>query len=234
MGEFEGPIDLLLTLIEKRKMHISEVSLAAVADSYLDYVKRLDEMPLADSTHFVYVAATLLLIKSRSLLPNMAMTAEEEADIEELERRLKIFQRIKQQIPAIKEQFGKNVIFAREEDRNRTVVFHPPEETSQENLLTAIMDVLRKVPKVKEIPQAIVRKVVSLEERIGDLAGRMKKTLKMSFKEFSQDHKERVNVVVSFLAMLELVKQGMINVNQHQAYGDIAMESLDSGTPEYT
>src|SRR3989344_4122925 len=92
---FEGPLELLLDLIEKRKLFVSDVSLAKVADDYISYVKNLSEFPVADSAHFVLIASTLLLIKSKSLLPNLDLTTEEQVSIEDLEHRLRLYERMR-------------------------------------------------------------------------------------------------------------------------------------------
>jgi len=97
-----------------------------------------------------------------------------------------------------------------------------------------IVNVLTQMPKKEIVPKGVVKKVVSLEEMIDSLTKRIKKNIKMTFNEFSKKGKtDRVNVVVSFLAMLELVKQGALMVKQHQDFGDIDMENLDTGVPHY-
>src|SRR3989338_7957035 len=110
-GSFQGPLDLLLDLIEKRKLPISEVSLAKVADDYIAYVKTLSEFPIAMSAHFILVASTLLLIKSKSLLPNLALSEEEQGSIEDLERRLRLYKRARELGRHIRSIFGINVIY---------------------------------------------------------------------------------------------------------------------------
>jgi hypothetical protein len=82
---FEGPLDTLLSLIEKRKLFINDISLAQVADDYISYVKSLNDFPIADSAHFILIASTLVLIKSKSLLPTLTLSEEEESSIEDLE-----------------------------------------------------------------------------------------------------------------------------------------------------
>ena len=88
IGEIEGPLELILDLIEKRKLHISDVSLSQVADEFIEYIKSFEEFPIQDSADFILVASTLLLIKSKSLLPNLSLTPEEQDNIEDLENRL--------------------------------------------------------------------------------------------------------------------------------------------------
>src|SRR3984957_19238454 len=85
---FQGPLEALLDLIEERKMPISEVSLSHVCDAYLAYVEKLPELPLGETAQFILVASTLLLIKSRTLLPSLELSADERESVEELERRL--------------------------------------------------------------------------------------------------------------------------------------------------
>jgi segregation and condensation protein A len=93
---YEGPLDLLLELIEKRKLLINDISLAAVAEEYIGKIKSLAELPVAETAEFVALASTLLLIKSRSLLPTLELSGEEERDIKELQYRLEVYKIIKE------------------------------------------------------------------------------------------------------------------------------------------
>ena len=230
---FEGPLDLLLNLIEKRKLFINDIALAKVADDYIAYLKSLEKFPIADSADFLVIASTLLLIKSRSLLPNLNLTEEEEQSVSDLERRLKIYQRIKELSIHIRNQFGKEIIFA-PEPRKAIPVFSPDQGMTKENFLMAILAVIKILPKVENLPKAIVKKVISLEEMIGNLTKRIQSSLKLSFREFAKVGKEeRINVIISFLAMLELVKQGVVNVRQNNEFDDIEMETQQTGVPNY-
>ena len=230
---FEGPLDLLLNLIEKKKLFINDITLAKVADDYITYLKSLEKFPIADSADFLVIASTLLLIKSKSLLPSLNLSAEEQHDVSDLERRLKIYQRIKELSVHIKNLFGKQIIFA-PEPRKAIPVFSPDQTITKENLLTAIISVIKALPKIENIPKAIVRKVISLEEMISDLTNRVQSSIKLSFREFAKVGKEeRVNVIISFLAMLELVKQGIVNVRQNNEFEDIEIETDQAVLPHY-
>lgn len=231
---FEGPLDLLLSLVEKRKLFINDIALSKVTDDYIRHIEKFDTMPMGESAQFILIASTLLLIKSRSLLPSLALTEEEEEGIHDLETRLKIYKRIKEASLHIKENFGKEIIFQPSQARPVKVVFSPHESMSLLSLADAIKKIIQSLPKKENIPKAIVRKVVSLEEMIDSLTKRITAGLKMSFKDFSNQHKgERINVIVSFLAMLELVKQGTIRVSQENNFGDIHMETKNVGVPRY-
>src|SRR5665647_121039 len=89
---YEGPLDLLLELIEKRKLLINDIALAAVTEEYIARINAMDTLPMGETAEFVALAATLLLIKSRSLLPLLNLTEEESKDIKELEYRLAVYQ----------------------------------------------------------------------------------------------------------------------------------------------
>lgn len=231
---FEGPLDLLLSLIEKRKLFINDIALAQVADAFIEHIKQFDRFPLADSANFILIASTLLLIKSKSLLPQLTLTEEEEQGIHDLETRLKIYQRIKDASRHISERFGKEMIFLPEQARPQISVFSPHSSMSLANLTLAIRTIIQNLPKKEIIQKAVVKQVLSLEEVITSLTSRISAGLKMSFKEFTSAHRaEKVNVIVSFLAMLELVKQGVIHVNQEQTFGDIHMETKEVGIPRY-
>ena len=231
---FEGPLDLLLSLVEKRKFFINDIALARVTDDFIAHIEQFEKLPIGESAHFILVASTLLLIKSRSLLPSLTLTEEEQTDIQDLEMRLKIYKRIKDASLQVKALFGKEVIFQPSQTRPMAPVFSPHESMNLLNLAKSVKNVIQSLPKKEVIPKAIVRKVVSLEEMIDNLTLRIQAGLRMSFKEFSGEHKhEKVNVIVSFLAMLELVKQGTIHVSQEATFGDIHMETKEIGVPRY-
>lgn len=233
--KFEGPIELLLELIEERRLDINEVSLAEVAESFIEHVKAMEELPIAHTANFILIASTLLLIKSMSLLPGFELTQEEKQSVDELKERLQIYRDTKAKSRHIAERFGKNIIFERE-GTEAQMIFAPPADLGLLSILSAIKAVIHNLPKKEFIPRAIVRKVVSLEEMIINLAERIKKQLKMKFSEFSGRGKaEKIKVIVSFLAMLELVKQGAILVRQHSHFTDIDIESQEpSVVPDYS
>lgn len=232
--QFEGPLDLLLSLIEKRKLHINDITLAKVADDFLSYTRNLQDFPISESANFILIASTLVLIKSKSLLPGLSLSVEEETNIKDLEKRLKIYEYMRNVARSVREDFGKKIIFA-PLNRKFDVVFSPDESMTLSRLAQGIHDVLQNIPKKEILPKAIVEKVMSLEDMIDNLTVRIQSNLKMSFKEFSGAHKQahKVNIIVSFLAMLELVKQGILSVSQDKHFSDITMETEIVDVPKY-
>ena len=232
--QFEGPLDLLLGLIEKRKLMINEFSLAKITDDYIAHIRDAEKFPLGDSAHFILIASTLVLIKSRSLLPQLKLTEEEENSVHNLEDRLKLYQRTKELSLHISALFGKELLF-QPNARKVEPFFSPDESMTLANFQNAISALIHSLPKKEKLSQVVVRKVISLEETISKLTQRITSSLKMSFREFAGVGKqEKVGVIVSFLAMLELVKQGIIQVRQEKDFSDIMMETNDIGVPDYS
>ncbi len=231
---FEGPLDLLLDLIEQRKLFINDISLAKVTDDFIEHIRQFEDVPIGESAHFILVASTLLLIKSKSLLPELSLTNEEAGDIRDLETRLKIYRRIKDASKHVQKLFGVEIIFTQSQSRPIHAVFAPDPECTLEKALFSLKDLINRLPKKENLPQTIVRKVMSLENMIDTLTTRITGALRMSFREFTKEHKEnRVNVIVGFLAMLELVKQGVLHVSQEKIFDDIHMETTNVGVPQY-
>ncbi|MEK7104871.1 MAG: ScpA family protein, partial [Patescibacteria group bacterium] len=224
---FEGPFHLLLSLIEERKFFINDLSLAQVTEDYLNYVKKLGELDPSEISSFIVVAATLILIKSKSLLPNLNLTSEEESDIHNLEDRLKLYELYTKLSKNIKEMFGKKIIFAPLERKNDFLVFLPDEQITKENMMTFVRDALGRIPKKIILPEVEVKKVISIEEMISRLTERIEKTLQMNFKDFAGNAKtkeEKIVVIIGFLAMLELVRQGILYAVQEKSFEDIIIK----------
>lgn len=232
---FEGPLELLLSLIEKRKLFISDISLAQVADDYISHIKSYENaVNMSDMAQFILVASTLVLIKSKSLLPTLDLSSEEQESIDDLEDRLKQYQKYKALSVHLRQRFGINIEYFRIPPKDNLIVFAPDKNTNVSRLHETIRSVLTSMPKKEFVPKAVVQKVISLEEMMENLSDRITRSIKMSFKDFSGHGKaEKVNVIVSFLAMLELVKQGIINVRQDRDFHDIEIETQSVGVPKY-
>ncbi|KKP87341.1 MAG: Segregation and condensation protein A [Parcubacteria group bacterium GW2011_GWC1_35_8] len=230
---FEGPFGLLLNLIEKRKLFINDVSLAVVTEDYLNYMNKLgglNSFSPAEIASFVLVASTLILIKSKSLLPNLSLTGEEEGDIKNLEERLRLFELYTKLGGNIKSNFGKNIIFAPLERKNDTLVFLPDEQITKDSMMAFAKGALGGMPKKVFLPEVEVRKVISIEEMIGNLTERIQNSIKMSFKDFAgkaKTREEKVFAIVGFLAILELVRNGILQAVQEGHFEDIIISKQE-------
>lgn len=233
-GGFEGPLELLLSLIEQRKLFVNEVSLAEVTNDYIAYIKSIKEIKgenqIADISYFVLVAATLILIKSKSLLPNIELTEDETEKISDLEKRLELYQIIKNASVFVKSQFGDEIIFWPVDRTWGDPIFVPDQTMTVNELSKSILEVISHLPEVKEKkPEVEVKKIINIDEVIDSLTERIQTAMNLSFKEFASNHnaknkeEAKVHVIVSFLAMLELVREGIIDVIQNNSFEDIKM-----------
>ena len=233
---FEGPLEVLLRLVEERKLFINEISLAQVTDDYIAYVRSLREKNLSQVTGFLVIAATLLLIKSKSLLPNLELTEDEEGQIGDLEARLRMYQVIKEVSKNIKEKFGRQIIFGTSEKELFSPIFSPDPSITLPNILEAIGLVIEAMPKKEFLPKVKIGRVINIEEVINSLIKRIQNSLSVSFSEFASDHKadspkeKKIYFIVSFLAMLELVRTGILTVAQENNFEDIIIERQGLGS----
>ena len=232
IGEFEGPLDLLLSLIEERKMHVSEVSITQVADEFIQYVRGHESFPASQTANFILIAATLLLMKSKALLPVFKLTDDEEEDIKDLELRLslyKVYRDIAKNLGNLKDKLYFGGL-----KRDNEPIFSPSNDMTVENLHSYITNLLTQVPKIEKKDEVNVSPVVTLEEMMTNLAQRVEKVFTMTFKDFVGSPEDRREIVVGFLAVLELVKRGFVTVEQSDKFSDITMNySGNPGKPRY-
>lgn len=229
---YEGPLELILELIEKRKLLVNELSLAQVTDDFIAYVKGGEGFPMEDAANFINVAATLLLIKSRSLLPELELSHEEEADVEDLKRRLEAYEAVRNAARDLGKLFGRRVMLPRG-DREPEALFAPSRDLSQESIESALRTLLASKEKEATLPEVRIRPMVSIEEMMDTLRTRVERALTLSFKEFTGSKTEKVEVIVSFLALLELVKMGAVEAAQYDPWGDIKITNLNASVPRY-
>ena len=230
-GEFEGPLHLLLNLIEERKMLISDVSLSSVADAFLTYIKEKTAFPVGEASQFIVVAATLLLLKSRALLPVLSLSDDEEGDVHDLERRLQLLQIIRE---AVKSLWARPRMYISGGMSITDPLFTPAPDLTPSALHDALARTLAAVPMPHTRDEVEVQPVISLNEMIDRMVTRVQQALSLSFKEFAGGATDPREVVVGFLALLELVKQGFAHVNQDGHFNDIKIEYAGStAVPKY-
>ena len=229
---FQGPLEVLLDMIEGRKMSISDISLADVTDSYLAYIEKLPEMPLGETAQFILVASTLLLIKSRALLPNMELSEDERESVQELERRLARLRLIRTAAKLLRKEWGSAPLALAKRAPLRSPVFMPS-DANKETLLAAVRRLVSILPKPEAMAQAAVAPVLALEEVILQVKERLTRALRAKFSELTKS-RSRSDVIVYFLAMLELVRSGSASVSQERLYEDITIEIEHvAGAPSY-
>jgi len=228
--KFEGPLELLLDFIEKEKLAISEISLAKVTDGYLAYVRSLHRPDPEELAEFLVVAAQLILIKSRSLLPELRLSDEEETSIDELEQRLKELARIREAAKEMRylEKRGLRIV-SRDGYLGMEPVFYPSQRLSIRTLFRALAAFAAALPKIEKLAEEKLKRIVSLEEKISHIRVILRDALERGFSEIVRGSKEKIQVIISFLAILELAKQKWIELRQEKLFEDIAIRKRANG-----
>ncbi|MDO8552191.1 MAG: ScpA family protein [bacterium] len=229
--KFSGPLEALFNLIEERRMSVSDVSLAEVTDAYLSYVEKLPELPLAETSQFILVASTLLLIKSRQLLPMLQLSDDERESVEELERRLARYAIIRKSAKLLRRSWGTSPLILPKRAPMAEPIFSPG-KISLDAILEAVTRMISVLPNVMKSAQALVAPVLALEDVIVRLEKRLVGAVRAKFSELTKSA-EKHEVIVYFLAMLELVRSGSISATQERIFSDITLETESLVAPKY-
>lgn len=227
LQNFEGPIELLYNLIDERKLDICQISLAEVADQYLSHIKHYEKTDPKNLAEFLVVAARLILIKSKMLLPTLETTQEEDEEIKDLERKLELYKKLREISKKLK-IFAKNSSpeYSREFLISQQTIFLPPKDITPNALLESLKNIIGKIPKqAVELPEKILKAVISFEEVIKNLHHRVKNAIHKTFSEATSKASSKMEVIMHFLALLELVKQKDIMAEQNELFGEIEFKT---------
>jgi segregation and condensation protein A len=219
---FQGPLDLLLHLIERNELDITEVSLLAVTEQYLKQLRDTERINVASLGDFIAVGARLLLLKSRALLPREddAQADEAEGDATDLLDALKEYRRFKEAALFLRERDGGHGTYRRQAT--------PPKVTLPTGLdtvtLDALTDLLREIiaRMPDEEPEGEVRRdPIRLRDRMRGLVDVLERDGRTSFRRLIESATSRTAVIVDFMAVLELIKSRYLAAQQSEAFGDI-------------
>lgn len=223
LQQFKGPLDKLLELIEARKLEITQISLAEVTADFLRYVKSLSsDTELRTLADFLRVAAQLILIKSKALLPSLELEPEETSNVENLERRLKLYKEFREAGRALQRLWGSDrEEFSRSLFMGRQPSFYPPGNLDAADLLAAIKklaEMLRELAPLET--EKIMVELVSVEEKVQEVLQRIGAAAELKFSGIAKD-KSKQEVIVLFLAILHLLKDRLVSIEQSGAFSDI-------------
>lgn len=223
---FEGPLDLLLQLVEQEQLDISTVALATVADQFVGYVNEHPNIPLEELADFLVVAAKLVYMKSKLLLPSLYdQDLEEGPDLETQLRTYREFVRVSREIDQLWKSNAESFVRTRRVVKQTEVIFAPPPEVTTDILRDVMTRVILRLTPLLKLPQAAVERVVTIQEKISQLFSRIKEKATVSFTQFLGNTSSRPEAVASFLALLELVKQRFVRVSQQSLFHDIDIEA---------
>lgn len=244
LNVFEGPLDLLLHLIEKNKVNIYDIPIVTITEQYLDYVNNMEKEDLDVMSEFLVMAATLIRIKSKMLLPKNEEAEDEEEDPrEELVQRLLEYKMYKYAAGELKdmEHTGARTFYKTETIPSEIKSYHPDVDPYE---LVAALDM--NLEKLNDIFQSVMRKQVekvdpirskfrniekeeiTLEMKMAEIREQVRGLSGINFRTLLEIQASRMNIIVTFLAVLELIKVSAITIRQEELFGDIVIDSKDS------
>lgn len=236
---FEGPLDLLLHLIEKNKLNIYDIPIVEITDQYISYVEQMEDENLDVVSEFLIMAATLIEIKSRMLLPKEEVE-EEEDPREELVQRLleyKIYKYAAGELEKMRETAGQ-VFYGNARIPAEVLNYEEevdPDEVLSDLTLRRLNEIFQEVMKKKQNKIDPIRSTfgkiekeeVRVEAKLVDIRKQIRGLKKINFRTLLEIQATKTELVVTFLAVLELMKMGVIEVKQESIHGDIWIDSKE-------
>ncbi len=226
---YNGPLDLLLKLISEAELDITRVSLAKVTDQYLNHLKSIQNKSAVEVSGFLVIAAKLIQIKSEAILPRPPERGEGEEDpAVNLARQLKIYRAIKQSAEWLQ---------SLEEQGHRTYIrlAQPPvidekidlEGVNIKDLANMLKTLYRFEEEASAVSSVVTIPKLTIKQKIRDIIERLKQKDDMSYRELLTENFDRIEAIVLFLSILELIKQNYATVNQSAIFGDIRISPTD-------
>ena len=230
---FEGPLGLLLQLIEREELDITTVALARVTDQYLVYLEELEQRQVKELADFIVVAAKLLLIKSLSLLSRpseMSPEAEEAGD--ELVRQLQEYKRFKNIAGLLHEREKQGLHgYVRIAPTPHLEPQLDLDGVTFHDLVAVVQEALEAIPTTPSAGNVVTPSTVTIGEQITLIEKRLTRQRQVGFREVLSDATTRVEVIVTLLAVLELIKRDQVRVRQEQLFGEIVIERSEFADP---
>ncbi len=232
LRQFEGPLDLLLTLIEERKLDITQIALAEVTEQFLQYIKRLEAIDPTTLADYLSIAAKLLVIKSRAILPTLEVEPEEEEAGADLESRLLLYKQFKEAAKYLhkldnrrRQSWSRNLSF---EER---VNFFPDPSVTTKELHRAVLKVLSELKALDSLPKAKIKEAISIQEKIDQLQHRLSEQIETKLSDLLKTAKNKSEAIITFLALLELIKQKIFVAEQETLFADVVIKKYYNDNP---
>ncbi len=216
---FEGPLGVLLELIEKSELSITDVSLGTITEDFLGHIQKVEEVAPHDVADFLLVAGRLLYLKSKLLLPMLSVEDDDDVD---LASQLKIYQRFAEAATVLADRAASQRVAYNGPRMKISVPEFSPPNLAGEDLAAAIRGLTDRVKPYVDLPEKMLQRTVTVEEKIEHLKERIQQEATTYFHDLAQ-RGSRSDVVASFLALLELLKQDLLKVEQKGHFDDIAI-----------
>lgn len=224
LEQFSGPLDLLLSLIDEQKLNISELAISEVTEQFLKYLEAIEEKKPEELADFLVVATRLLLLKSKNLLPQLQPDEDEGPTLEDQLRLYKAFIEASKKLN--KRWLENKLANFRIEPPRRPEGFTPPMNFGLNTLHESMLVLIQRLKPLKELPQTQIDRGITMKEKLDQLRIFLKKSKGFSFQEVLQNSQNRTEVIITFLALLELVKDNQVALKQADNFADILVEKV--------
>jgi len=224
LEQFTGPLDLLLQLIEQEKLNITEIALSKVTEQYFEHLNKLGENRQEELADFLVIATKLVYMKSRELLPYLA---PEEDEGPSLADQLRMYKRYVEASRKLNALWGKNLAaYGRLEPPLRPETFILPANAAADDLRQTFLALLRRIRPIPPLPKTTIDHAVSIKEKIDTLRRLLNERRQINFMDMFSGSSSRTEIIVSFLALLELVKNKQAAISQKNSYADISINKV--------
>ena len=221
---FEGPLDLLLSLIEARQLDITTIAIAEVTEAFLAYLKQLEKIDPTSLADYLSIAAKLLVIKSKAILPTLEIETEEEDAGFDLEGRLLLYKQFKEVAKYLKtldnkrkQSFTKAITF------EQKISFYPDPNLTAKDLHNNILRVLNGLKELDNLPKAKLKEAISIQEKIDHLRNQLSGSIETKLSDLLKTAKNKGEIIITFLALLELIKQKIFVADQETLFADVVI-----------
>lgn len=222
VAQFEGPLDLLLKLIEDQKLKITEISLATVTEQFLQYLRGQTVLRPQELADWLVVAAKLLVIKSKVLVPSLELPPEEQEEATNLAWQLYYYKCYKEAARALKnfdarqkQSWGRHTTFVEK------ISFYPDPGVTTLALRDCLRYLAKTLEEITKLPKRILEEVITISDKIDHVQRLIAEKIEMKLQDLLQNAKSKTEVIVTFLALLELTKQKILTVEQEAMFSDI-------------
>jgi segregation and condensation protein A len=230
--QFEGPLDLLLSLIEQQQLDITQISLAQVTEQFLQYIKQLEQVDPSSLADYLSIAAKLLVIKSKAILPTLQVEPEEEDAAIDLEAKLLLYKQFKEVAKYLKLlDNNRRQSFTRLLTFEEKINFYPDPDVTTKELHDNILKVLNSLKELDNLPKAKIKEAISIQEKIDHLRHSLSLQVETKLSDLLKTAKNKSEVIVTFLALLELIKQRIFIANQETLFSEVTIKKYADENP---
>ena len=228
VAQFEGPLDLLLSLIEQRQLDITTIALAEVTEQFLQYLKQLQTIDPTSLADYLSIAAKLLVIKSKAILPTLELEEEEEDAGFDLEAKLLLYKQFKEVAKFLKTLDNKRKQgFLRTVTFEQKVSFYPDPNVSAKELHNSILTVLNSLKELDALPKAKLKEAISIQEKIDHLRNSLGEKIETKLSDLLKTAKNKDEIIITFLALLELIKQKIFVADQETLFAEVIIKKYN-------